>query len=279
MTSNTQLNEIMTGDPVAFSIERLGFIPDDIQKSILRSDERNIICNMHRQFGKTSIIALKAMHHAMYHADSLSVIACPTEDQSKEMLRKVYLWLKWSDTPLKEASKSFLTMEHNDARIVALSGSERTVRGKSAPDLVIVDEASRVLDEMFVALSPMLMMSQGQLILISTPHGKQGEYYRYWTHYGEHSPGDWDKIEDEWQRFQITAEQNDRIMSDPERRAWLDNEKNRLSDRAYRQEYECEFVEAEDNAFSYDHIHAAVDKYDPLFGDNMNEADYTPIKV
>lgn len=263
---DTQLNELISGDAVAYSIEKCRFMPDETQKRILRSQSRYIICDMHRQFGKTSIIAIKALHYSYYHADSLCVISSPTEDQSKEMLRNVYRWLRPLDLLLEEESKKSITFAHNAARIVALSGAERTIRGKSAPDMVIIDEASRTPDEVFVALSPMLMMSQGQLILISTPHGKQGEFFRCWTGNNQYSPEEWASIHDEWERYQITAEENPRLLNDPECMAWLAREKARLSPRAYRQEYMCEFVEAEDNVFSYDDIQRAMDdSVQPLF--------------
>jgi hypothetical protein len=44
----------------------------------------------------------------------------------------------------------------NGSRILSLPGSERTVRGYAAADLVVIDEATRVDDELISAVRPML---------------------------------------------------------------------------------------------------------------------------
>jgi len=62
----------------------------------------------------------------------------------------------------------------NGSRIVGLPGSEETIRGFSAVSLLLVDEASRVADELYMAVRPMLAASSGALWLMSTPCGKRG---------------------------------------------------------------------------------------------------------
>jgi hypothetical protein len=47
----------------------------------------------------------------------------------------------------------------NGSRIVGLPGSEGTIRGFSAVSLLLVDEASRVPDELYLAVRPMLAVS------------------------------------------------------------------------------------------------------------------------
>jgi hypothetical protein len=44
----------------------------------------------------------------------------------------------------------------NGSRIVGLPGTEAAVRGFSAALLIVIDEATRVADEMYRALRPML---------------------------------------------------------------------------------------------------------------------------
>jgi hypothetical protein len=56
----------------------------------------------------------------------------------------------------------------------ALLGTEKTIRGFSGAALLIVDEAARVDDALYYALKPMLAVSGGSLLMLSTPYGRRG---------------------------------------------------------------------------------------------------------
>ena len=59
--------------------------------------------------------------------------------------------------------------------MLSLPGSEATVRGFSAPALVVEDEAARVPDALYRTIRPMLATAPaGRLILLSTPFGQPG---------------------------------------------------------------------------------------------------------
>lgn len=241
------LNCAMRIDPVVFSEAMFGWYPDPVQSEVLRSDSQLIVCNCHRQWGKSTTIAIKALHCARHERDQLILITSPTETQSKELFRKILVFAnRIPDLEKVEDSKSYMTLT-NGSRIVSLCGKESSVRGYSSPNIVIIDEASRTLDELFVAVEPMILMGQGQEILISTPHGKQGAFFHIWEEGG-----------DLWQRFRVTVPENPRVMDDPRRRRWYQNELETKSERYVRQEYLCEFVETEDSVWSYDLIAGAL---------------------
>ena len=87
------------------------------------------------------------------------------------------------------------------------------------PAVLIVDEASRVRDELWATISPMLAAAPAaQQILLSTPAGASGEFHRAWSS-GE-----------DWERVQITADQCPRISAEH-----LAAERIRLGDALYRQ--------------------------------------------
>jgi hypothetical protein len=139
----------------------------------------------------------------------------------------------------------------NGSRIVALPGSkEATIRGYSSVALLVVDEAARVSDTLYQSVRPMLAVSGGRLVLLSTPFGKRGFFHHEYT---EGGPG--------WERVKITAPELARI--DPR---WLADERNRIGDWWYRQEYMCEFVETDDQVFGYDDVMRAISsEVPPLF--------------
>ncbi|HJW75023.1 MAG TPA: hypothetical protein VJ787_05055 [Thermoleophilia bacterium] len=81
--------------------------------------------------------------------------------------------------PSDAESATTLVLE-NDSRIVSLPGTEGTVRSYSAVRLLTVDEAARVEDETIAAVRPMLAVSGGQLIALSTPAGRRGWWHAAW---------------------------------------------------------------------------------------------------
>jgi hypothetical protein len=137
----------------------------------------------------------------------------------------------------------------NGSRIIGLPASEGKVRVYSSVALLLIDEASRVSDALYSAMRPMLAVSRGRLLALSTPCGKRGWFHEAWS-----GPGD-------WQRVKITAEQCPRIAPD-----FLAEERRELGERCYRQEYLCSFEDAVGAVFAYDDIRAAFDNdLEPMF--------------
>jgi hypothetical protein len=133
---------------------------------------------------------------------------------------------------------------------VTLPGTDKTIRGFSGAALLIVDEAARVEDALYFAVRPMLAVSGGSLVMLSTPLGKRGVFYREWTG-GEG-----------WERYQVKATDCPRIPS-----TFLEEEKRSMPATWFAQEYECSFVEAEGAVFAHDDVMAALDsRIRPLFG-------------
>jgi hypothetical protein len=238
-------------DPVAFAHEALGFEPDPWQKQALRWSGRRLLLNCSRQSGKSTTAAVLALHRALFYPDSLILLVSPSLRQSGELFRKVQDALKLLDERprLVEDNKLSMTLT-NKSRILSLPGKEQTIRGFSGADLIVEDEAARVSDELYYSVRPMLAVSGGRLILMSTPFGKRGHFFNEWTDGG-----------DTWERIEITATDCPRIS--PE---FLEEERQALGDWWFRQEYLCEFVETVDQIFSYDLVASAVDKeIEPLF--------------
>jgi hypothetical protein len=228
-------------DPVLWARDRLNFDPDEWQSGLLRSTSRQIIENITRQGGKSTSAAIKGLHTGIYDP-GLVLLVSPSLRQSRELFAKMMELQKDLEPAeaLEEDNKSSCTLA-NGSRIVSLPGDPSTVRGFSAPRLIIVDEAGYVDPAMFAALRPMLAVSGGQLILISTPNGRQGYFFETWDR-GEG-----------WERFRITAHQCSRISS-----AYLEDERRELGPMLFGQEYLCEFVDAQASAFSSEMIELAL---------------------
>lgn len=240
-------------DPVRLA-ERAGLTPDVWQRDVLRSNDRQTILLCSRQAGKSTVSAVLATHTAVYKSAALVLVLSPSLRQSQELFRKVLDCYRCLDQTVPASAETKLTLElDNGSRIVSLPGKEATIRGFSGVDLLIEDEASRVPDSLYQAVRPMLAVSGGRIVLLSTPFGKRGHFYQTWT-------GD----DPDWQRVKITADDVPRIPAD-----WLAQERTRIGDWWYRQEYGCEFVDLDDQVFSTDLIERALSDETPLLTERI----------
>ena len=240
--------QAMHDDPVAFAVS-CGTTPDEWQAQVLRSTSRRLILNCARQSGKSATTAFVALHQAIYFPKSLILLISPSDRQSKLLFRKVTdsLSLLEHRPEVVEQNKTQLELL-NGSQIVSLPSSEDTIRGFSAVSLIIEDEAAFVSDGVNEAVRPMLAVSNGRLIIMSTPYGKRGHFFNAWT-----SDRGWEKI-------MAKASECPRITQE-----FLDGERREIGEWRYRQEYECEFVETIDAVFTHEQISQAMsDEIAPL---------------
>ena len=109
---------------ISLFTDRLGITPEERQREVLRCESKRVIVNCSRQWGKSTLAGERTQG----------------DGHNRISLRLA-----------------------NGSRIVGLPGSEGTVRGFSAVSPLIIDEASRVADEMYRALRPTLAVSDGDL--------------------------------------------------------------------------------------------------------------------
>src|SRR5829696_6885412 len=139
-------------------------------------------------------------HRAVYQPGSLILCLAPALRQSQELFGKVLGFYRDLDRPIAARAERRLSLElENESRIVTLPGTEKTIRGFSGAALLIVDEASRVTDELYFAVRPMLAVSGGSFMMLSTPYGKRGIFYEEWTG----GSG--------WERYEVPASEVPRI--------------------------------------------------------------------
>ncbi|MGD0952250.1 MAG: terminase family protein [Methanotrichaceae archaeon] len=230
-------------DAVLWAEEVLGYRPDPWQAKLLRSRSRKIILNCSRQSGKSTTCAVLGLHESIYRRPSFGLVIAPSQDQSSELMLKfdefrgaVELPSDYLSTDTKLAVRFA-----NGNRFIARPGSEKTARSFSAVTLLLEDEAARVPDPLYNSVRPMLAVSNGRHILMSTPFGKQNHFFKIW-----------DEERDIWEWYEIPFEMCSRIS--PEFVA----EEKRINPW-FEQEYHCKFLENEDQLFKFEDIKAATD--------------------
>ena len=187
--------------------------------------------------------AVLALHRALYHPDSLILCLAPALRQSQELFAKIAGFYKDLQRPVPPQAERRLSLDlGNGSRIVTLPGSEKTIRGFSGVSMVLVDEAARVDDGLYYASRPMLAVSGGALVMLSTPFGTRGVFYEEWTKGGP-----------SWERYEVPATECPRIPA-----RFLEEEKRALGEWHYRQEYLCEFMDDVFSVFRGEDIDAAI---------------------
>jgi Terminase large subunit, T4likevirus-type, N-terminal len=230
---------LFSADKVEFACTALGIVPDEWQERLLRSHAKRILLNCSRQSGKSTMAAIIALHTALYEPGSLTLVLAPAERQTKELMQKILTAYGTLGYKVPADSHRKLGLElRNGSRIEALPGTEKTVRGFSNVRCIIVDEAARIDDSLYLAARPMLAVSGGSLLLLSTPFGKRGTFYEAWSGGSEN-----------WERYEVTADDVPRIDE-----AFLEEERRALGDLWFEQEYYATFTDAEWQLFSSEAI-------------------------
>jgi hypothetical protein len=252
--------------------------PDDWQRDILCSRPPRLLMCCSRQSGKSQTAAGLAVLEAATHPGSLTLIVAPTMRQSSELFRKVKelqaalvrgpgetVRAPFRPVSLRKLYREGLAQADADevvretalqletrsgSRVVSLPGKEASIRSYSAVDLLILDEAARIPDDLYRSVRPMLAISKGRLVALSSAWAKVGWF---WEAAG--------KGKGKWERVTVTARQCPRIS--PE---FLREEEEELGPRWFAMEYLCEFGDAIDALFTDEQIRQALDNNEkPLF--------------
>jgi hypothetical protein len=232
-------------DPVEWARTALGFEPDTVQAEILRSGARWLMLCCTRQYGKSTITAIKALHFALTHPKALILAAGPSERQSGEWLLKTREMLEMLEIKARRDSHHRLGLRlPNGARLIGLPEMPEKVRCFSSVSLIIIDEASYVKDQLYTALNPMLAVSRGGLWMMSTPGAQCGFFYE-----------DWHRKDETIARFRVPATECERIPAD-----FLAVQRIRLGEPEFRREYLCEFAASREQLFTRELIESCIDK-------------------
>lgn len=227
-------------DPTELA-RRAGMVPDSWQTDVLQSSEQRLLLNCSRQSGKSTIAALLGVHLAHFRPNSLILLLSPSLRQSQELFKKALDLHHVVDQQGATKAESALRLElSNGSRIVSLPGKEHSVRGYSGVRLLIIDEAARVPDELYYSVRPMLAVSEGRLIGLSTPFGTRGWWYEAW------------RSREPWERYEVPASKCPRISSE-----FLEEEQKSMGQWWFAQEYHCSFLDAETQPFGREDVERA----------------------
>lgn len=215
---------------------------DKWQKEVLETKGHICLCKG-RQVGGSTVISRKAGNYAMENPNKTIMIIAAVERQAFLLFEKVLDYVYKTNKKLIKKGKANQTKSKlnltNGSTIHCLPTGETGygIRGFTIHQLY-ADEAAHINEDVWMALTPSLSTTGGDIILISTPKGrvdKEGKanyFYRC------------SKAEN-FTQFRISSEDSEHID-----KKFLEEEKEWMSSRQYSQEYLGQFVDGLGQFFS-----------------------------
>lgn len=189
-----------------------------------------------RQLGLSTITAAYCVWLASFYKDKNILVIATKLDTAINFIKKVKVMLQsmpsWLLLTKFEETKRSIRFT-NGSTITAIPTSEDAGRSE-ALSLLIVDEAAfiRDFDEIWTGLSPTISTG-GNAILLSTPNGVGGQYYKLWVE-AESGLNDFNAIKLPWT---VHPEHN---------KEWFEKETRNLAKRKIAQEFMCDFISSGD---------------------------------
>jgi hypothetical protein len=212
-------------DTARATMRALGMEPDPWQLHVLTSAHKRLLLNCCRQAGKSTTVALLSVLETVGRAGTKVLIVAPSLRQSRLLFKTASSFLqRIGQRSLKRHTLHELNLV-NLSQIICLPCKEETIRGYADVHLMIIDEAARVPEDIFKAVTPVLAVSDGRLICLSTPYGRRGFFYHAWAKGGA-----------DWQRIEVPVQQVPRIGAE-----YLDRARREMGESWFRQEFCCSF--------------------------------------
>jgi hypothetical protein len=189
-----------------------------------------------RQLGLSTVSAAYVVWYAIFKKDKNILVIATKLNTAINFIKKVKTMLDglppWLLLTKFEPTKQSIRFD-NGSTITAVPTSPDAGRSEALA-LLIVDEAAfiRDFDEIWTSLYPTLSTG-GSAIILSTPNGVGGQYYKLWTE-AESGANDFNPIRLPWD---VHPEHD---------QDWFNKETRNLTKRQIAQEFLCDFVSSGD---------------------------------
>ena len=213
-----------------------GLTLDEWQRRVLSSDAARLLLLCSRQSGKSEVVSLLAS--AIAAGGGSVIVVSPSQRQSNNLFRRIRQHLRHSGAKIIRETATELSLAGGGNAISLPGNMPHMLRGLSlrhdGASALIVDECCYVKDALWQVASPMLAAADGaRMILLSTPAGPSGEFYRMWS-------------DNEFNAERVTVKANDCPRISPE---YLAEEKARLG-VLFEQEYLCGWLASVNSIFN-----------------------------
>lgn len=228
------------------------FKPFKIQQELVQSicDNQYTIVLKSRQVGASETVCSYLLCRALTEPGFSACVFSKTATDSGSLGKRI----RAQAASIADSGIEFTTESNSElsfkglGTIYFLPATPRAARGIPSVSVVVLDEAAFLdgAEQIFTAVQPTMatLGDQGKLIMISTPNGLGNMFSNLW-----HTAEEWNKFKIHYSDIPIYAK-------DPK---WAEKTKRRskLTDRAFRQEYELDFVASDAQIYQPDLVELA----------------------
>jgi phage terminase large subunit-like protein len=225
--------------------------PHPGQLAVLLNQAKTKVLACGRRWGKTDVSAVEVLRRICTLPRSRQIIIAPTLTQSRILFERLLQLLediikrKMFTGKVKIRAGPQPKLEIGDHVVLTRSAKQGNhLRGDEATD-IIVDEAAFVPDALIEdVLMPMMATTNGSLMLISTPNGRN-LFYRYFELGQSEKYGVWSR--------RAPSSENPLVTEN-----WLATRKELATTSGYETEFEAIFHQAQGSVFSRDAVEASL---------------------
>jgi hypothetical protein len=226
-----------------------GWLPHPGQREWMLDTHLVKVAACGRRWGKTESLAVETAAIALLHPGTRQVVVAPTLDQARLLFERALELLQAHaerhGVPLQVRLSPYPRIRVNESEVIARSAYRQahSLRGRSA-HRIVVDEAAYVAESVIPeVLLPMLADCEGQLVLLSTPFGRN----HFWEWFQRGQTGG------VCRSFRFPTASNPRISPQ-----FLQMQRELLTERQFAVEYEAQFADDEGAVFPQVVIEACI---------------------
>jgi phage FluMu gp28-like protein len=217
------------------------------QRSWLHDESPLKIWLAARQVGKSFAVSMEAVKESIERKCS-NLMLSSSERQSREVMKKVYMHLRYFDIRSRELVRAETTTQKeatlpNGSRIISLPANPDTVRGFTGN--VFLDEFAFHTDSRAIWRAMYPTVARGyKARIISTPNGRQNMFHELWAgdrKFSKHITDIYSAVEE---GLKVDTDALRQGIGDPE---------------SWAQEFECRFMDEATAYITYEMIEACED--------------------
>ena len=155
----------------------------DVLTSLLHHWEGTIhTVKSKRQVGKSVLLENILLKTAIERKSSDSFVVSPTNAQASKIFGELLKAIKNTPVYRSHNSSSLIITFHNSSHIYFKSAEQRdNLRGYTVTGVLCIDEAAYISDDVIADILPWVDANQSPVIFTSTPIGRQGLFYKFFT--------------------------------------------------------------------------------------------------